>query len=169
MGMGQTGNGSIFLPVIDWFVPFSQAVGFSRCRKQWWRAKCLHFLCRSPNRKCQYFPACYWLIHIVFTGRGLLEMPNTMVIIKIELVSYQSITGSKMLVFLVWRAKQELTTFQTFPLYSASRATPFSENGMYQSITGRKMLSLPVWRDSVFCFLTVLMQNSICCSTTCPR
>ena len=104
-----------------------------------------------------------------FHRKGVTRDAEHMVIIKIEIVTNQSITGSKMLVFLVWRAKQELTTFQTFPLYSASRETPSSENGMYQSTIGSKMLSLPVWHDSAFCFLAVLMQNSIYCSTSCPR
>ena len=66
----QTGSAHIFLPVIDWFMLFSQREGFSGCGTLWWNPKCRHFLFCSPTKKCQYFPAYNWLIHAVFSGRG---------------------------------------------------------------------------------------------------
>ena len=76
----QTGSASSFLPflyrlICAIFIPR----GFSGYRIQRLSPKCCHFLFCSPNRKCQHFRACNWLIRAVFSGRGLLGMRNTMV------------------------------------------------------------------------------------------
>ena len=50
--------------------------GFFRSQLQRWSPKWCHFLFHSffcsPNRKRQHFPACNWLIRVVFPGRGFL-------------------------------------------------------------------------------------------------
>ena len=53
--------------------------GFSRHLPRRWSPKYCHFLFCSPNRKCQHFPAIYWLIRTVFTGHGFLGMSKTTV------------------------------------------------------------------------------------------
>ena len=75
----QTGSASIFLLVIDWFMPFSQEGGFSGSRTLWWSGTCRHFLFHSLNRKSKHFPVYKWFIRAVFSWRGFLGMMNTMV------------------------------------------------------------------------------------------
>ena len=70
---------------------------------QWLGPKACHFLFRSPNRKWQHFLASYWLIHAIFTGRGFLGMPNTMV-------------KSKMLSLPISLAEQEVSAFSNLLL-----------------------------------------------------
>ena len=41
-----------------------------------------YFLFLSPNRKCQCFPVCNWLIRAIFSGRRFLWMRNAMVKFK---------------------------------------------------------------------------------------
>ena len=65
------GSATIFLSVIDWFVPFSHERGFLGYETLWWSLKCHHFLFCLPNRKCQHNPVCNWLICAVFSGRGV--------------------------------------------------------------------------------------------------
>ena len=84
--VSQTGSALIFQPVIDWFTLLSRGEGFLGCGTPWWSQKCRYFLFCSPNRKCQRFPACNWLICAVFSGRRFLWMRNTMVKPKMSLL-----------------------------------------------------------------------------------
>ena len=78
----QTGSALIFPPVIAWFNLLSQWEGFSGCGTPWWSQKCCCFLFCLPNRKCQRFPACNWLIRAIFSRRRLLWMRKAMVKLK---------------------------------------------------------------------------------------
>ena len=110
----------LHFPACNWFQPFSEGGGVSGYGALWWSHKCHHCLFCSPNRKCPHFPACNWSIHTVFSGRGLLEMLNTMVKPKMSLLpvlngANQSITSGKTMALPVRQAKQEVTTFSASP------------------------------------------------------
>ena len=97
-------------------IPFSRAAGE---RGRTYKRR------NVPNRKCQHFPTCNWLIRTVLTGGALLGLRTKLRSSKCENGAIQSVTGRKMLTLPVWWAKQEVTIFTSSPKCPTSREAPF--------------------------------------------